>query len=241
MLELALWSNPLPEAHRSKFIVSTRKKYESSRQLERQAHILATARQMLAELGYNGMTMRNLAERAGVVPATLYNLYGGKDELMLAALDGQLRQLWVEALDDAEEGVDAILGVAIVSGRHSEETPSYAAALARSLHNIDRDHPAVDGLYARSLPYFLHHLNVAQTQGQLEGSTDIEVVAKHLVGQGWSVIWSWMMGLVERSDICREYERSYLMTLISVADGETLERLRRRLTDLNQPKRKNDS
>ena len=58
-------------------MTSPRKKYESSRQLERQSHILATAREMISELGYAGTTMRSLAERAGVVPATLYNLYGG--------------------------------------------------------------------------------------------------------------------------------------------------------------------
>lgn len=215
---------------------TTRKKYESSRQLERQSHILATARDMLSESGYSGTTMRTLAERAGVVPATLYNLYGGKDELLLAALDDLLAQLSVEALaSNPTPGVDAILGLVVASGRQSEQTPGYTEALARSLFNLKRDDPAVDALYARARPFFLEHMKIAQSEGQLEPGTNIDVISDHLVGQGWSVIWSWLMGLVAQQDLAREYERSYLMTLISVTTGDTNQRLRRQFSALAAP------
>lgn len=210
-----------------------RKKYESNRQLERQSHILATARAMLSELGYSRTTMRNLAERAGVVPATLYNLYGGKDELFLAALDSLLDELRVEALaSNPQPGVDAILSLVASSGRTSGASPGYAEALARSLFNLKRDDPAVDALYARARPFFLEHMKKAQSQGQLVPGVEIEIISDHLVGQGWSVIWSWLMGLTERANLAREYERSYLMTLISVTTGETNARLRSRFDQL---------
>jgi len=219
-------------------MTSTRKKYGSSRQLERQSHILATARTMLSELGYSGTTMRCLAERAGVVPATLYNLYGGKDELLLAALDSLLEELRVEALaSNPQPGVDAILSLAVASGRSSEASPGYAEALARSLFNLKRDDPAVDALYARARPFFLEHMAISRSQGQIEQNIDIEVISDHLVGQGWSVIWSWLMGLTEHSDLAREYERSYLMTLISVTTAKTNERLRAQFAQLTSNNR----
>lgn len=211
-----------------------RKKYESSRQLERQSHILETARNMLSEHGYSGTTMRTLADRAGVVPATLYNLYGGKDELLLAALDDLLGQLSVAALSSNPlPGVDAILGLAVAAGKQSEENPGYTEALARSMFNIKREPPAVDVLYARARPFFLEHMKIAEAQGQLNPGTDIERISDHLVGQGWSVIWSCLMGLIGQNDLCQEYERSYLMTLISVTDGATNARLRERFAALN--------
>ncbi len=191
---------------------------------------------MLSELGYNGTTMRSLAERAGVVPATLYNLYGGKDELFLAALDSLLDELRVEALaSNPQPGVDAILGLAVASGRTSVDSPGYAEALARSLFNLKRDDPAVDALYARARPFFLEQMKTAQSHGQLAPGTDIEIISDHLVGQGWSVIWSWLMGLTEQTNLAREYERSYLMTLISVTTGETNMRLRSRFDQLDVP------
>lgn len=216
-------------------MAENRKKYESSRQLERQSHILDTARRMLSELGYSGTTMRGLADRAGVVPATLYNLYGGKDELLLAALDDLLAQLSVEALaNNPRPGVDAIIGLAVVSGQKAEQTLRYTEALARSLFNLKRDDPAVHVLYARARPFFLEHMNIAQAEGQLEDATDIKAICNHLVGQGWSVIWSCLMGLTPQSNLCLEYERSYLMTLISVTKGETNARLRQRFLALSK-------
>ena len=50
------------------------------------------AREFVADQGYEGMVMSQVAERAGVSPTTLYNLYNTKDELVLAAL----RELLVE-------------------------------------------------------------------------------------------------------------------------------------------------
>jgi len=215
-------------------MTASRKKYESSRQLERQSHILATAREMLSELGYAGTTMRALAERAGVVPATLYNLYGGKDELMLAALDDVLEDLAIETLAAGPSaGVDTIVELAVTSGQRSEHNSGYTEALARSLFNVKRDDPAVDVLYARARPFFHHHMSIALDKGQLQPNTDIEIISHHLVGQGWSVIWSWLMGLIGRTQLAKEYERSYLMTLISVTQGETCERLRQRFADLS--------
>lgn len=178
--------------------------------------------------------MRMLADRAGVVPATLYNLYGGKDELLLAALDDQLEQLSLEALSTGlAPGVDAILGLAVVAGKKCETNPDYTAALARSLFNLKRDDPAVDVQYARARPFFLQHMQIAEAEGQLNPGTKIEVISDHLVGQGWSVIWSWIMGAIKQNNLCQEYERSYLMTLISVTAGATNERLRVRFAELD--------
>ena len=61
---------------------------QQSRQERQRIHELdrsAAAREELTEKGYDGVTMEALAERAGVVKKTLYNLYGSKDDLLMAA------------------------------------------------------------------------------------------------------------------------------------------------------------
>ena len=77
----------------------SRKKYESPRQLERQANILATTREMLAEVGYSATTMRGLAQRANVAPGTLYNLYKSKDALVFAAVLLLSYDVWLMLVD----------------------------------------------------------------------------------------------------------------------------------------------
>ena len=56
------------------------------RQESRRHRILKVTREMVADHGYEGMVMSEVAERADVSPTTLYNLYNTKDELLLEAL-----------------------------------------------------------------------------------------------------------------------------------------------------------
>lgn len=63
----------------------------------RRQRILAAARSLIEDGGFDDLSMRALAERAGVSVTTLYNLYGSKDQIRFAL---------VSALID---GIDAVL------------------------------------------------------------------------------------------------------------------------------------
>ena len=54
---------------------------------ERRARILASARRLIAERGFDGLTMRDLAAASRVSVPTLYNLFGGKQALLLGELE----------------------------------------------------------------------------------------------------------------------------------------------------------
>src|SRR5262245_6474359 len=54
---------------------------------ERRARIGKAARQLIAERGYEGLTMRDLAQKARVAVPTLYNLFGSKDAILIAELE----------------------------------------------------------------------------------------------------------------------------------------------------------
>ncbi|MEJ8277819.1 TetR family transcriptional regulator [Pseudonocardia spirodelae] len=62
------------------------------------AGLLAAARAEFAERGFDGATVRRIAERAGVDPAMVNHWFGGKEKLFLSALDlpvdpGTVREL----------------------------------------------------------------------------------------------------------------------------------------------------
>jgi AcrR family transcriptional regulator len=73
---------------------------EGRRTLER---ILDAAEASFAERGFAGVGMREIAERAGVTPASLYNHFAGKQALYDAVLERGLRPLF-EVLDQAASG-----------------------------------------------------------------------------------------------------------------------------------------
>ena len=213
---------------------TAKRKYESPRQLQRQSDILATVRSMLEEVGYAGMTIRGLARRAGVAQGTLYNLYGGKDGLVLAAVDELLAELAGAAAEASDsEGLEAIFTMSEIIGAQVRATPKYADAMTRILFHVQPDDPLVDVLFARSYPFLHAQLEIAQYRGDLRPEIDTELVARHLVGQAWGVVMLWMMGMIPLADNARERQRSEIMTLIGVATDEGRKRLEARLAKLD--------
>ena len=197
-----------------------KKKYESPRQLERQANILLTTREMLAEVGYGATTMRGLAQRASVAPGTLYNLYKSKDELVVAAVQDLLDELGEQANARSQEGIERIMALAENTADAIQDTPQYAEAMARALFRADADHPLVSLLYARSLPFLRRHIEIAQGEGLLNTDADADLYARHLQAQAWGIIMAWVMGIMQLKDVRREYLRSQAMILLSISSAK---------------------
>ena len=71
------------------------------------AALLDAAGKLFDERGYNGATIRDIGERAGVDPALIARYFGGKEGLSLAALAGEAAPR--EALDP-DDAVAGLLG-----------------------------------------------------------------------------------------------------------------------------------
>lgn len=71
--------------------------------------IVAAARTEFARLGYDGATMRSIAARADVDPATIYRFFGGKRDLLAAAVEFPVSPDVVEAVLAQADGPDAML------------------------------------------------------------------------------------------------------------------------------------
>lgn len=71
---------------------------------KRGERILQTPRELLAERGYSEITIRELADRCGVSVPTLYNRFGGKDELIGEAVRNQFSRA-LRSVEDAGEPI----------------------------------------------------------------------------------------------------------------------------------------
>ena len=189
---------------------------------------------MLDERGYDGMTIRALARRAGVAQGTLYNIYGGKDGLVLAAVDDLMSQLTGEVAGEGADGFDGIFGLSQLIGSQIEAAPRYADAMARVLFHVGPDDPLVDVLFARALPFVAEQLDFAQRVGDVRPDINTNLVARHLVGQQWGVVLLWLMGMVPLQDNGKERQRSEIMTLLGIATDAARPRLQARLTELDR-------
>jgi AcrR family transcriptional regulator len=73
----------------------------ATRHEQGQASILEAAARFIATQGFHGMSMRDLARATGKAPASLYNYFSSKDELLFALQAGSFQEL----IEDAEEAM----------------------------------------------------------------------------------------------------------------------------------------
>ena len=129
--------------------------------------ILDAAGALLRETGGVGFTMKDVATRAGVAPATPYNLLGTKDGLLYALLNRALDPLFIGVL--RHKAADAL--------EHPIEAAAFAAELYTSDPIVYRELSRVylstpDDLHRpwfmhRSMSFWKHAIEVAILQKRL--------------------------------------------------------------------------
>ena len=115
-------------------------------QRDRRERILSAARNQLAESGYEGLNMRDLASAAQVSTSTLYNLYQGKDTLILIALEDLLLELNEAVQVTGAKGIERCIKRFEVIADQIVKTPAYAEAMARMLFTAAAADPIVQAL-----------------------------------------------------------------------------------------------
>ncbi len=175
----------------------------------RDAEILKAAIEILAEEGFDGMTIDMVATRAKAGKATLYRRWPSKAELVLDAIGcmkaadlspdklpdtGTLRgdlvgMIKSRAAEDSERRLRVMAGVAALLTREPELTEAASAVLMS---------PRIAAI--RSL------LDRALARGEIRADADLDALARLLPALAA------FRGLVERKPIDREYQ-------ISVIDG----------------------
>lgn len=97
---------------------------------ERRARILVAARELIAERGYDGLTMRDLAQASRVSVPTLYNLFGGKQALLLGELETTFSAV-VAGIEQARTGnvVDRALATCDAGNADVLSAPRYSREL----------------------------------------------------------------------------------------------------------------
>lgn len=102
----------------------------TDRQLKRREQILAAARQLITDRGYDGVTMRDLAKESGVAPKTLYHQFHSKENLLRAAVEERYRYLY-QIIDDEpiEHGIDRLFFIIDTVASTTEKNLAYAKAL----------------------------------------------------------------------------------------------------------------
>ena len=191
------------------------------KQEDRRHRILSAARELVADQGYEGMVMSQVAERAGVSPTTLYNLYNTKDELVLAAL----RDLLVENTLKIEQesigpGWKQIVRRVHNGGLQSQSAPAYAEAITHSLLRANPGDALVEMLLTTLSQVYLESLIAMSERNEIKPGVDINELSASLVGVYWSSFMLWNKGVIRLQEIDHRVEMNILSMLFASTQGQ---------------------
>jgi AcrR family transcriptional regulator len=191
----------------------------------RRRSILEAAARLVEEDGLDGLTMRRLSDAAGVSYATVYNLIGAKEDVLVAVLRAGLEDLAdrlaaVESANPLERAAATVMGMV----EHFVARPALYRPLVQAVHE-----PAAG---ARGLPIRLrtiarHEASIrdAIDQGLLRDDLDPHVLARHVTLAVNGAIRRWAAGEMGATGFRGEAGYALRVSLLGVATPSTRKQL----------------
>jgi AcrR family transcriptional regulator len=186
----------------------------------RRRRILDAAAELIAREGLAGLSMRKLAGEAEVSVATLYNLCGGREEILWAVIAdrfGRLGEVLAQVPDDRP--IERMRSVVTATARHLESDArlSRAVALAAIEHG---PRPGTPLLFVAAT--FIDGVRAATRAGVLQGCLNPEVLGGHMVRSYVQAMHAWARGFLSSN----EFEAVVLYGLYEALLGVSTQAMR---------------
>lgn len=167
------------------------------RQERTRRDVLDAAGAVIAEGGVAGLTMRKLAERAGVAVATLYNQFGDRDGVLVAFVSGGLDQLEIDLDEQPPVGpIDTTRGLFDAFDESFAAEPEVWRPIFASL----KAGPGTLGMGEvgdRVVQFIEHDLAKAAADSMFAIDVDTERLARHVFNARMSRLEKWAQGAID--------------------------------------------
>jgi AcrR family transcriptional regulator len=183
----------------------------------RRRRILDAAAQIVETDGFDGLTMRRLSETASVSYATVYNLVGPKEDVLLALLRSGLENLGaqlaaVASRDPLDRACALVAGVV----DHFVARPALYRALVQAVHDPAAGTRGVP-IRRRTIALYEASIREAIDQGLLREDLDPHVLGLHVTLAVNGVIRRWAAGEMDASGFRAEADYALRVSLLGVA------------------------
>lgn len=190
---------------------------------ERRERILAEAREIIGEHGFEGLTMRALAQAAGVTVPTIYNLIGSKDEVLFGAVAEQTDRF----LHGLERSAGDVLAVVDATLRELLRMPDYYRSLLRLLMSSQAAAPARQNVERALRGQLRSTLGELAEEGALSPWVDLDALRRQIQSSLWIHALEWANGRVGDAALPRMTAYGVALLMVAVSEGAAQERFRR--------------
>jgi AcrR family transcriptional regulator len=198
--------------------------------LARRASMMETARQMIAEKGYESIKIRELAAACRVSVPTLYNQFGGKDQLLAAAIEDHF-------VGDPDQvkiktnliGLDRIFAILDFITFQFLQAPDFHRRLLEAFGSLDSMQQVQRSITA-SLAYEIsQELGVMQDRRELESWADPELLAGQVTTAFISSTIIWGSGIIKENQLTAAVQYGTGLVLAGVVTGDNVPLVRQRI------------
>ena len=191
----------------------------------RRRRILDAAAELVEAEGLDGVTMRRLSEAAGVSYATVYNLVGAKEDVLVGVLRAGLEDLGAQlAAVGSPDPLDRARAVVAGVVDHFVGRPVLYRALVQAVHD-----PATGArglpIRRRTIALYESSIRDAIEQGSLGDELDAHVLAVHVTLAVNGVIRRWAAGEIDAAGFRAEADYALRVALLGVATPSTRKKL----------------
>lgn len=195
---------------------------------ERQERILAAARELIEQVGYEGVTIRDLAKESGVSVPTLYKFFGDKDRLLMKAVEDKfLAVMRAIAQKPGARGLDLVLSIVEGCSREVLRTSRYSKEVIAVFVHAGRT-SAIMNMVGRDLvESFEGALQEMAADGELARWTNTRALAERLTAHQNMVCIEWESGNLTNKAFYPTMAYGACMMMLGVARGKAERRLTR--------------
>lgn len=197
---------------------------------ERGERILEATRELLAERGYAAVTVRELARRCGVSVPTLYNRFGGKDELIAQAVHSQFSRV-LGSVEDRGEPIGHQRLMALVD-RVAEgvvELADYNRALLQAFSQVRETGAIHQDLAEELVSTIVVQLNEMRRRRELEEWVALDVLSAQIATACIAATMTWSAGVISDSGLKPFMENSVGLILVASTRGPSRDALLERV------------
>jgi len=179
-----------------------RGKYASPVQVERRERILDETLKLLASASPSDISMDQIAEAGGVSTKTLYNLFGNRNGLLLAA-GAQVRET-NESSDPVfsePAGIPRIIALTRRAMDTFAESPAFMASAVSLVLSISAEEEAIYERVGRTQQWFYEQLLIAESDGDLLPGTNCTQLSHVLAASQWGCTLLWQKKLISLEEL----------------------------------------
>ncbi len=194
--------------------VSVMARREEAKEFNR-ARIRSAAAELIRTEGIDSLTMRRLAEQAGVSLRTPYNLFGSKTDVLIALLgevgfqlfpsiSGPSSRLLIEHLQSALDGIECFFASDEDYYRHIYEGIMTSDHPDARQTGMDHTVEAAQALIGQAV-----------ASGELQQDTDVQSLGRNLAIQLLAILGMWGSGLFSNQESISQVRRGWFAVLLN--------------------------